>query len=72
MVIAGYSFPSTDFKYMNSIFPPEVLPKDMVLVVVNLENTEESFKERVKAVFPKVRRMDFSCKDFNELCTKLD
>ncbi len=72
MIVAGYSFPKTDIEHLNSLFVTEILPRDMMLIVVNPENENEMFRDRVRTVFPRIKNIDFSCTDFVSLCRKID
>lgn len=63
-IIIGYSFPRADFDHLATMFPCAVLARQAQLVAVDPACGNESYQERVKAVFPHLDSYDFSARDF--------
>jgi hypothetical protein len=64
--ILGYSFPPADAEHLRMIFPRAVIRPDTHIVIVNPENRNEPFRERVRQIFPNFADIDFSQEDFRE------
>lgn len=64
--ILGYSFPPADTEHLRMLFPQAVIRADTEVAVINPQNKDEVFRERVEATFPHVASVDFSCEDFRD------
>lgn len=71
-VIAGYSFPESDTGYLGEIFVRQILNPEASVEIINPSNGDESFRERVGAVFGKDRPVSFDHLDFRRYCEELD
>ncbi|HFD88220.1 MAG TPA: hypothetical protein ENJ35_11175 [Gammaproteobacteria bacterium] len=70
LIIAGYSFPSADTEYLSQVFVDRILHPELEVKVVNQENQDVSFQERVSAALPTVQP-SYPFDDFREFCKSL-
>lgn len=70
-IVAGYSFPDSDIDHLNQLFVRDVIDININLVVINPSNDEESFRSRVSNIFPYIKEIDYSVKDFRQFCLNL-
>jgi len=71
IIIIGYSFPSSDFIHLKSFFITEIIPKQTLIICINLENDNIQFQKKVKSIFPE-NKIDFSINDFKKFCNDLN
>jgi len=70
IIIAGYSFPPSDYDHLKSIFIDEIISDETEIMCINLENKDQNYQEKVKQIF-KRESIDFSISDFKEYCNNL-
>jgi hypothetical protein len=71
-VLAGYSIPPADVKYVRSLFVPEVIDAAAELSIVNPENDNADYRSRVSEMFPAVAAKDYSIKSFTDFCQQFE
>lgn len=70
IIIAGYSFPPSDFNHLKSFFVDEIISDETEFICINLENKDQNYREKVQRIFRR-GSIDFSISDFKEYCDKL-
>lgn len=70
-VLAGYSVPSADLTYLDSLFVPAVIDREARVTIVNRENEHVEFRRRVDRMFPNVFEKDYSHAEFSTFCGHL-
>lgn len=71
-VMIGYSIPPADFDHLSGIFVPAVMQARAELVVVDPSGPDPELQSRVKRIFPKMSKYDFTITDFKSFGTDWD
>jgi hypothetical protein len=71
IVVAGYSFPPADLPYLKNILVPEIISKKATVEIINPENGDDDFRQRVQSVFPRCASITFGESDFRKFCNDI-
>jgi hypothetical protein len=66
IMVIGYSAPESDFEHLNNFFIPHIINPKANIKIINLENKRQEYRDKLHAIFPNTRDIDFSDMDFKE------